>query len=63
MTAFPFNNNLYKVTMNGTTLLKALEFSVHDRKSLATTRHGGCFLQVSGIQVSLINIQITYMYV
>lgn len=48
MTALPFENQLVRLRMKGSTLLKALERSVESYDVTRKTGFGG-FLQVSGM--------------
>ena len=51
MMSFPIRTELYKIEVNGEQLLKIFEISIKDHISKQVTRHGGGFLQVSGIKV------------
>lgn len=62
ITALPYGSKIYKVNLKGDTLLKALEWSVHDRIDENTTSHGGCFLQYSGIQVLKFRFNIFFFF-
>lgn len=50
-TAFPWPSSTYKVDISGEKLMKVLEHSIHDRINATKFKHGGAFLQYSGIQV------------
>ncbi|XP_075233334.1 protein 5NUC-like [Lycorma delicatula] len=51
MTALPYNNEIYKIQIRGQDLLQALEWNV---AKYNTSHKGwsGCFLQISGMQVT-----------
>lgn len=50
-TALPFTTGTYKVSMSGKKLMEVLEHSVEDRIDSTRVKHGGRFLQFSGVQV------------
>ncbi|XP_001600210.1 protein 5NUC [Nasonia vitripennis] len=52
LSAFPFGSNVVKVKLHAKKLREVLEWSVHDRLDQTTTKHGGAFLQYSGLQVT-----------
>ena len=52
--AYPFGDELFLVKMDGKTLMKMLEWSVHDSLTPTMTAHGGSFLQISGVKVTTI---------